>query len=89
MPDEIKYKIVQQRNTGDKRIFRVQWRDPTTGKYQSRWDYLMQVSKEMLDRWEKNHGKTGKTLHEYRKKKNISTTYYLRLLHHVGGRRLG
>jgi len=64
-----KYKIVEQRGYGINRRFRIQWRD-NEGKYHSQWDLCKNVTKELIEAWEKTHGKTGKTLAVYKRKRN-------------------
>ena len=63
---EVEYKIVEQKGSGENRRFRVQWRN-SAGRSESCWDDIRHVTPEMLGKWEKTHGKTGKTLMGYRK----------------------
>ena len=65
--EDINYQIVEQKGSGDKRKFRIQWKNPSTGKRESCWDDIQHVTKAMLDKWEKTHGRSGRTLRQFKR----------------------
>ena len=65
---ETVYKIVQQKGSAEKRKFRIQWKTPS-GNFESCWDEWENVPLEMIQQWERTHGRTGKTLQSFRRKK--------------------
>ena len=62
------YKIIRQKGFGDNRTFQVQWKRPD-GKYQSTWDDCSNLTKEMIENWERVKGKCGRTLKEFRRRR--------------------
>ena len=67
--EDIVYRIVQQKGFGDDRRFRVQWKEPN-GRSKSCWETLDNVTAEMLAKWERSHGRTGRTLRTFKRSRN-------------------
>ena len=63
---EIAYRIVEQKGSGDKRRFRIQWKGKD-GRSSSCWETWNNVPRETMQQWERTHGKAGKTLKTFRR----------------------
>ena len=65
-PPIVQSRIVQQKGSGDRKRFRIQWKN-AEGKSNSYWSNLDNVPDDLLREWQRTHGNTGKTLKEFRR----------------------
>ena len=62
-------RIVEQKGSGERRRFRIQWKEKD-GRTRSCWETWDNVPREIVQQWERTHGRTGKTLKTFRRTRN-------------------
>lgn len=60
------YKIVEQKNSGERSRFRLQWKD-LEGRHRSEWQNIDEVDRNLLQKWRLRHGLSGRVLARYKR----------------------
>jgi hypothetical protein len=60
------YKIVEQKNSGDRSRFRLQWKD-LEGRHRSEWQNIDEVDRNLPEKWRLRHGLSGRVLTRYKR----------------------